>query len=110
MARWFGKLSPGFTIRLNLLADFIALVAATLLSSKLPHSSSPGAALNALLGFAAVAGVIWVGVSTPPPPYDPPALHAGARDAPALRAVPVIAPRARRPRVRFPPSLPSREP
>ncbi len=91
MSRWFGKLSPGFTIRLNLLADFIALVAATLFSSKLPHGSSPGAALNALLGFAAVAGLTWAVVSTALRHYDPSALDRGAGDDAALVTVLVMA-------------------
>src|SRR5260370_32416612 len=91
MARWFGKLSPGFTIRLNLLADFIALVAATLLSSKLPHGSSPEAARNALLCFTAVAGLTWAVVSTALRHYDPSALDRGARDDAARVTVLVIA-------------------
>lgn len=84
-----GRLSPGLTIRANVLTDLLFLVAGAFLSSRIAYGS--GVPARQVLTVAAGACVIWILVSTALRHYHPAALDRRPGDDLAMVTVLVMA-------------------
>jgi len=85
-----GRLSPGLTIRVNLVFDLLVLLGGLILSSRIANGPS-GAAHQQLFTVASAAAAIWLLVSTALRHYHPSALDRSAGDDLAMVTVLMMA-------------------
>ena len=85
-----GRLSPGLTIRFNLFADLIFLVAGAVFAARIAHGP-PGVSAYQLLTVSAGACTIWILVSTALRHYDSAAFDRRVGDDVAMVTVLVMA-------------------